>query len=313
MDRATGPGSVSRKENQAKLACAFSGLTWGLFWIPLRGLHDAGVVGAWATVTFYLVCVLALLPFLLWRWRRVRDGGLRLQVTAAIAGVSLVFYADAVVYTEVMRAMLLYYLTPVWGTIMARVWLGEPITRARWAAIAFGLAGMLVIFGIDEGFPWPRNVGDWMGLGGGFLWAVTAVRMRGDTRTGAIEYTTVYFAWGLAVALFIAFLPLAGLATAPSTEALTLELHWVVPVLLLVVIPGSFAAMWGTPHLNPGIVGILFMTEISVGTATVAIWAGEPFGAREIVGVLLISAAGLAESVRLLAAWRRAARGRGGP
>ena len=45
------------------------------------------------------------------------------------------------------------------------------------------------------------------------------------------------------------------------------------------------------------------MTEISVGTATAALWAGEPFGGREILGVVLITAAGLAESLRDLARW----------
>jgi drug/metabolite transporter (DMT)-like permease len=39
------------------------------------------------------------------------------------------------------------------------------------------------------------------------------------------------------------------------------------------------------------------MTEISVGAVTAAIWAGEPFGFREIVGVVLISAAGVTESI----------------
>ena len=82
-------------------------------------------------------------------------------------------------------------------------------------------------------------------------------------------------------------------------------------VVVLVVIPGTFAALWGTPLLSPGIVGILFMTEISVGTVTAALWAGEPFGLREIVGVLLISGAGLAESLQAPFAWRRTKTGTG--
>ena len=90
-------------------------------------------------------------------------------------------------------------------------------------------------------------------------------------------------------------------------------LPWLLPVVLLVVIPGTFAAMWGTLLLNPGIVGILFMTEISVGTVTAALWAGEPFGAREIIGVLLISGAGLAESLQAPFAWRRAKVGTAAP
>ena len=82
-------------------------------------------------------------------------------------------------------------------------------------------------------------------------------------------------------------------------------LPWLVPVLFAIVIPGSFAAMWGASHLNPGIVGLLFMTEISVGTLTAAIWANEPFGLREIVGIVLITSAGLAESVPDLQRARR--------
>lgn len=84
--------------------------------------------------------------------------------------------------------------------------------------------------------------------------------------------------------------------------------RWLVPVLVIIVVPGSFAAMWGASHLNPGIVGLLFMTEISIGTATAAIWAGEPFGAREIIGIVLITSAGLVESVPKLRSGRRKAR-----
>jgi drug/metabolite transporter (DMT)-like permease len=55
------------------------------------------------------------------------------------------------------------------------------------------------------------------------------------------------------------------------------------------VIPGAYAAFWGAPHLNPGVVGLLMMTEISVGVVTAAIWVGEPFGMRELTGVILIT------------------------
>ena len=42
---------------------------------------------------------------------------------------------------------------------------------------------------------------------------------------------------------------------------------------------------------------VLFMTEISAAAITAAIWAGEPFGIREVSGVILISAAGIFEPV----------------
>lgn len=303
--RGHGARVVMRTETRAKLACAYSGVVWGLFWIPLRALDALGVTGAWATVLFYLVPALLVLPIVVWRRRAVLAGGLNLQLTCLVTGAALVLYADALIYTEVIRAMLLYYLTPVWSTLLARLFLNEPITAVRWLAIALGLSGMLVIFGIDVGVPLPRNVGDWMGLAGGFGWAMAAVRIRGDDRNHAVEFTSMHFLWGAPVAVLIALLPLSGAHEAPDAAAAVAVLPWLVPTLVVIVAPGSFAAMWGASHLNPGIVGLLFMTEISVGTATAAIWAGEPFGLREIVGIALISAAGLAESVPDLQNLRR--------
>ena len=299
---------MKQTETLAKLACAYSGVVWGLFWIPLRALDGSGVTGAWATVLFYLVPAVLFLPIALWRWRALLAGGWGLQLTGLVTGTAVVLYADGLVYTEVIRAMLLYYMTPVWSTLLARLILKEPITAVRWLAIALGFSGMLVIFGIDMGAPLPRNVGDWMALAGGFCWAIAAVRMRGDTKSSAIEFTSLHFLLGAPVAVLIALLPLAGAHELPDAATAAAVLPWLVPTLVIVVVTGSFAAMWGASRLNPGIVGILFMTEISVGTATAAIWAGEPFGAREIVGVALITAAGLAESALDLLKWWRGRR-----
>lgn len=37
------------------------------------------------------------------------------------------------------------------------------------------------------------------------------------------------------------------------------------------------------------------MTEISVGAGTAAVFAGEPFGFKEIAGIVFITLAGIAE------------------
>ena len=287
----------TRRENLAKLACAYAGLIWGVFWIPLRALDAAGVNGAWATAFYYVAPLVIVAPIFLFRFRQLLAGGLRLHVTGLLAALSLVLYADAMLYTEVIRGMLLYYMTPVWSTLLARIWLGEKITGIRMLAIGLGLFGMLTIFGIDSGIPWPRNVGDWMGLASGIVWAVAAVRMRYEEDTDAIEYSLVYFLWGAAAAIVIALLPISGGYPVPSLAVMLDTAIWSIPFIVILVITAVYAVMWGTPHLSPGIVGLLFMTEISVGTITAAIWAGEPFGLREIIGVLAITTAGLAEVV----------------
>jgi len=286
-----------KTETLAKLACAYSGAAWGLFWIPLRWLQDADVEGPWIGAIFFFFQAACLLPLTVFRLRKLASGGTNLLITGIFAGGALAVYALAIVYTDVIRAMMLFYLTPVWSTLLARWILKEPITGLRWFAIVLAFAGMLIIFGIDVGVPWPRNFGDWLGLGSGVLWAIAAVRLNLDRTNDPIELTFAFFVSATLVCVAFAFVPLIGPSSVPKVSDVAGTLYWLMPILAIIVVPGAYAAMWGARLVNPGIVGILFMTEVIVGTITVAIWAGEPFGTREIIGISLISAAGLIESV----------------
>ncbi|MCP4331423.1 MAG: DMT family transporter [Gammaproteobacteria bacterium] len=279
---------------KASLACAYSGVAWGLFWIPLRGMDRAGVTAAWATVLFYAIPLLLFLPWILRNWRRVARCGWSLHFIGIATGVALAFYSNAMLYTEVVRGLVLYYTTPVWSLLLARLVLGETITASRVLAIVFGVAGMLVMFGVDLGFPWPKNTGDWMALIGALVWAVAAVLLRKDDGSRSMEICSVYFFYGVIAALVLAISPMAGDISAPDWSVVVDVLPWSIPI-AIIVIPGAYAAFWGAPHLNPGVVGLLFMTELSVGGITAAIWANEPLGARELIGIALITVAGLSE------------------
>ena len=132
-----------KTETLAKIACAYSGMVWGLFWIPLRTLEAAGITGLWATLVFYLAPLIAMSPMLVWRWKPFRDGGLGCSSPAWCRPAGLVLYSVSVLYTEVVKAMLLFYLTPIWSTLLARVVLGEAITPVRWVAMALGIGGIV--------------------------------------------------------------------------------------------------------------------------------------------------------------------------
>jgi drug/metabolite transporter (DMT)-like permease len=279
---------------RASLACAYSGVAWGLFWIPLRGMDRAGVTDAWATVLFYGVPLLIFMPWIVRHWRRVVGCGWSLHFIGIATGASLAFYSNAMLYTEVVRGLVLYYTTPVWSLLLARLLLGEAITVPRVLAIVFGVAGMLVMFGVDLGFPWPKNIGDWMALIGAAGWAIAAVLLRKDDGSRSMEICAVYFFYGVVAALILALSPMAGDIEIPEWQAIVDVLPWAIPI-AIIVIPGAYAAFWGAPHLNPGVVGLLMMTEISVGGITAAIWANEPLGTRELVGIALITIAGLSE------------------
>ena len=192
-------------EVKAKLACLYAGAVWGLFWIPLRALEEAGLHGLWITVVYFLVPTIFLVPVILWRWRHVRQGGFQLQLTAMLSGGALLLYSTSIVYTDVVRAMLLFYLTPVWATVLARIFLSDAITPGRIAAMGLAILGMLTIFGLGTRFPIPQNLGDLLGVCSGFLWAVAMVRIRMSESHSAVELTVGFFQWSLILSLITAF------------------------------------------------------------------------------------------------------------
>jgi len=121
--------------------------------------------------------------------------------------------------------------------------------------------------------------------------------LRKDDGSHAMEFTLSYFFWGSVAAVIIAISPLAGDIELPTMSSVWGVMPWFLVVALILVIPAAWAVIWGALHLNPGVVALLFMIEVSVGTVTAAIWANEPFGARELIGVILITLAGLSEFI----------------
>jgi drug/metabolite transporter (DMT)-like permease len=247
------------------------------------------------TVIYFLVPTIFLTPVGILRLKYLKLGGFNLQLTGMLSGGALMLYATSIVYTDVVRAMLLFYLTPVWGTILGRLFLNENITPLRIFSMIIAITGMLTIFGLGIKFPIPQNIGDWMGVASGLLWAVASTRIRLNQNASTIDMTLGFFFWATVFSILIA------MALAPKFLPTASQVSPALPILLIFVIlfilPGTLATLWGPKFLNPGLVGLLFMTEIVVGSISVALLAGETFGFREIIGIVLISSASMIEPI----------------
>ncbi|NIR29046.1 MAG: DMT family transporter [Gammaproteobacteria bacterium] len=284
------------------LGVAVSGVLWGLFWMPFRALGEAGFAGGWASLVFYLGSTLVLLPWAVARGRRLRAAGIGLLLTGAIAGAAFSLYATALLLTEVVRVLLLFYLTPVWGTVLGRVLLGERMTWHRGVALVFGMVGLIVILGVEGGFPMPRNAGDWMALLAGVAWAYGSLRIYIQPEVEAHETTFAFFAGGTLVTATVAWLPLEANAAAPTLATLGTAWPWLLLLVAVFGVPPVLMTLWGAARLTPGRVGILLMGEVAVGIVSAALWAGEPFGLRETLGAALIVGAAVVEIMQRQAA-----------
>ena len=154
---------------------------------------------------------------------------------------------------------------------------------------------MLVIFGLGLNFPVPRNIGDWLGILSGFVWAIAIVRIRKYEIHSAVDMTIGFFFWSMITSFVLCFFLVSD--QIPSIEKTFSVLPWLIPFIAIAVIPGAFASLWGPKYVSPGLAGLLMMTEIIFGSITAALFANERFGGREIFGIILISSASLFEPV----------------
>lgn len=278
------------------LSIALSSVFWGIYWIPLRYLEERGIAGIWPSLVLNSALLLAFAPVVLWRVKMLKDAGPRFLLDCLWLGFAITLYGASVVFTDVVRAVLLFYLSPAWSTIIGLIWLGERLTFRRLGALAFGFTGLFVILGVEEGLPLPRNMGDWMALVSGVTWAIGSTVIFTSKRYGSLELTFGFAFWGVLSGLLIYLaLPDAVIGAVPAAERVTDNLAVIAGAGLLLVGPCLFLTVWGTRRLSPARVGILLMGEIVVGVSTAAALTDEPFGTREMTGAVLVVAAGILE------------------
>lgn len=293
-------GAGQGNDRNAVLAGLFAGLCFGIFWLPLRMVEEAGIAAPWAQALFLGLPALMCLP-LAWRQRHEFLRGRGGLMGGILTGVAFALYAASLLYTDVVRAVLLFYLLPIWGFVLGWVLLGDRITAPRWLAIALGIAGMTIIFADDTGLPLPQNVGDWFGLASGIFFALGCALILTDKRVGPVTHTVSFFVVGAALSVVVAWVMTSrGQIDLPAGAELGGTLVWLMPVALLFILPAGFATIYAPARLNPGVVGLLFMTEIAVAVLSAALFANEAIGLRELIGLPLILCAGLVEPVMIL-------------
>ena len=285
-DRVTRPRLVA-----PETAIAISGALWGLYWIPVRHLQAGGVGVVWFTIGLF-VAALALLVPLLVRYPPARAAFTpRMLVTGLLTGGAFVLYTVSIVLTEVVAAILLFYMSPVWATVLGRMLLAERFTASRLVALAMGLGGLWVVLGSESGVPLPRNSGDWCALAAGVMWALGTLRVHQDAATSSAAHAVSLFVGGALVIGVVALLPDMAGPPPPVTAASAA----IVLAMAVVSLLSAWSILWGARLLSPGRAGLLLMMEVITGLASAAALAGEPFAMAQVVGAMLIVAAVLVE------------------
>ena len=275
-----------------EIAIVVSGALWGLYWIPVRYLEARGIGAVWLTLGVFVAGLVLLVPVV------ARSPGARaaftprMLVTGLLTGAAFILYSISIALTEVVAAILLFYLSPVWATVLGRLVLGERLTGARLAALGLGLGGLWVVLGGENGVPLPRNTGDWFALVAGVAWAFGTIRVHQDAAATPAAHVTSLFIGGTVATVIVSLTPFAEAGPVPAVTAGPAAI--ILAVAALSVVSG-IGILWGVRMVSPGRAGLLLMMEVVTGLASAAAFAGEPFGFVQVAGSMLIVAAALVE------------------
>lgn len=267
---------------------------WGLWWYPVGLFEDMGLGGPWIGM---VMCVTTLPVGLVWMAIRPRGLSPRAVAGCIIVGAAFMFYAVAVVYTDFIRAVLLFYLAPAWSTLIEVVFF-----RRRWSvqstiAIMFSLIGVLMISRGEISFEGIGAIGDWMALVSGMCWSIGCALVFSSRRAEIAPVLVATGLGGAASAGIVALLDGSFSAGVPDFAALAVANPW--PFVFSAAYVGTMMAgtMWGAFRLPPAVMTYLLSVEILGGVLSSTLLLGEVFGWLEAGGAIFILAAVLVEVV----------------
>lgn len=283
------------------VAILASTLLWGTWWIPLRTLDALGFGSIWASGGGLLFPLLVMLPIVILHRQRIIAAGWPLILGAFFFACAIALYAEGVLRGQVARVILLFYLTPVWSTLLAHFMLGKPITKRRILTLLFGLAGMLVILGGGDASDTnllPRNIGEWLGLISGVAWGLAMVYTQRTPTHPLADKVALQFIFALLIFASLTVIP-GGREWSIHFDITLTTIGWLLGFAFIWNLPVVWLTFYGGSRIEPGRVAILLMMEVAIGIITASIFTDELFGQREFIGAVLIISAGLVEFVKL--------------
>jgi len=252
---------------------ALSAGVWGLYWLPLRSIEELGVSASWSVVLFNACPLVVLVPLLLFNYQQLKGLVGPTIVAGLMIGIAFNLYANGLLETTVARATLLYYLTPIWSTLLGVVWLSEPLTKARIIAIGVALIGLFLLLSNANSSNQALNIGDLYSFMSGIFWAIGVSVLN---RWATIPILPLLACTFLATTLFSALT--AGLLPAnpvPDLQAVKMALPAAAFWAIFIFVPSFFIIFRISQLLFPGRVGILTMTEAIVAIVSAAILIPE--------------------------------------
>lgn len=277
----------------ALAALIYGAISWGLIWYPYRLLNDSGISGVQSSfLSYWLALLIGSLLF----WRRyasIAQVPKSAYWLSLVAGWTNLAYVLAIIDGEVMRVMLLFYLSPLWTLLLAKIWLHERWHKPQLFAIALSLLGAdLMLTDGQGGWPWPQSPSDWLALSAGIGFSITNVITRFSTHLTIASKAMLVWLGVFSLSLVVLFWQ-EGLAGLAIISAVTLNSFAILVIIAFMLTSATLLVQYGVTKIPAIQASVLFMFELIVAAVAAYFLAHETMSVMEMLGGFCIIAAGL--------------------
>jgi drug/metabolite transporter (DMT)-like permease len=273
----------------------FGALAWGVIWYPYRLMAEAGVSGVASSFYTYLIATVIGAAVFGKHWRGFFAQPSSIIWLGLAAGWANMSYVVAVIDGEVMRIMLLFYLSPLWTLLLARFWLKEPITKVGLISIAIAMLGAYIMLAgpfsqIENHWPIPQNNAEWLALTSGMAFAVANVITRKSSHLTIRAKSFAVWLGVMGTALIIS--PFVG-DSFPAPSFFSLNNWLAMSLIALFLMAATVLVQFGVTQLTAIRSSVLFLFELVVAAFASYYLAHEVMSMNEWIGGSLIIAAAL--------------------
>ena len=253
------------------VALAFSAGAWGIYWLPQRILVEGGLTGGWGTIAQMVIGFLILLPIAFWKLIKKKETGFGLPLTGLLVGGGFICYALSFLLTDVVRALILFYMTPIWTTIFEILFLKKRPGKERILTLGMALGGLWLVFSKETILPLPENAGDWLALAGGAIFAGGMIRLEVVKTDGVFPIIFSFFFYGALFNVVAGFVLVDYLGEIPGFDAFVSMSTFLIAISVFYFIPTGIVILWAPSKLGAGLCSILFLSEIVVGVVSLSL------------------------------------------
>ena len=265
----------------------FGAFVWGIIWYPYRLMANAGVSGIYSSFYVFILTIAIALPYFFIAKKKVPIWSKDFWLLALVAGYTNISYVLAVIDGEVVRVMLLFYLSPVWTIFLAHFMLNEDTQKRHYLTVFISLIGAFIMFWEPGYLIHLDSKSDWLALSSGLGFAITNVMTRKHAHMTVNQKALAIWLGVIVVAMICIMFDKNAMPTLDFFRPVDAAIMMVIALSLFL---STLLVQFGVTQIKAVEASSFFLFEIVVAAISSYFLVGESIALKEWLGGILIIA-----------------------